>query len=219
MSVILKEDHERIVRKVKKRANGVCLVAGIMVVLVLVFPWVWKIQGDLIKSSYVVVRQHLVELKSRYVLLEILRTKPLSVGQALEVSDVVMEESKANSVPIHLILSLMDMESEFKPEATSSVGARGLMQVMPATWNLYVAEPSLRTLAARHNPALNVRVAIRYLGDLIKEHKDMKKVLKEYGGYVSKSPDGYVKAVMVKAEIYRRQLGEHGDIYLERVQR
>jgi len=219
MSVILKEDHERMARKIKKRANSVCLVAGIVVVLVLVFPCIWKMQRDLIKSSYAVVRQHLVELKSRYVLLEILRTKPLSVGQALEVADVVMEESKANNVPIHLILSLMSKESEFKPDAISSAGARGLMQVMPATWNLYVTEPSLRTLTARHNPALNVRVAIRYLGDLIGEHKDLRKVLKEYGGFVSKSPDGYVKAVMVKAEIYRRQLGEHGDIYFERVQR
>jgi soluble lytic murein transglycosylase-like protein len=60
-----------------------------------------------------------------------------------------------------------------------------------------------------HNPALNVRMGIRYLGDLMKEyHGDWKKVLKEFGGFVKNDPGPYIRIVMANAEKYKAQLGE-----------
>lgn len=208
MSIILIETHQKLVRKVRKRAF---IIHGILVLMLLVsvlFPWISKIENDLIRASYGVVRQHLVNMESRYTLLEILRNKPLSVGQALEVADVVIEESKASEVPVPIILGVMSEESEFRTDAVSTAGARGLMQVMPAVWSQYVESEVLKGQTSRHSLALNMRVGIRYLGDLIKQHGSWPKTLKVYGGFVTKSPDRYVNAVMAKADQYRVQLGD-----------
>ena len=207
MSIILLETHLKILRKVRKRAF---IIHGILVLTLLaavLLPRISKIENDLIRASYGVVRQHLVGFECRYALLEILRNKPMTVGQALEVADVVIDEARSSKVPIHVVLGVMTVESEFNPNAVSSEGARGLMQVMPATWNHYVSTDSLRGQSTKHSPALNVRIGVRYLGDLLKQYGDMKKVLTVYGGFVSKKPDKYVNLVMANAEKFRVQLG------------
>lgn len=213
MSVISIETHDRILRKVKRKGLRVQLALIAMLVLAVVCFFVDGIRTALVRETYEVVRIHLAELRCRYVLLEILRSKPLTIGQALEVADVVMDESRASRVPIHLVLGLMEPESNFNPNAVSRVGARGLMQVMPETWKYYVDRSELKTISAMHNPALNVRVGIRYLGDLLKEKGDVKKALIEYGGFVTQSPTQYVKLVMARAEHYRAQIG---DVYVDR---
>lgn len=208
MSVILREKHDLILKQAKRRGLVVQLVLAGMLFLALVYPFVDGIRTRLVRESYRMVKFYLVELRCRYVLLEILRNKPLTIGQALEVADVVIDESKASKVPIHLVLGLLGPESNFDPNAVSSVGARGLMQVMPDTWRYYVDRSELKTVSAMHNPAMNVRVGIRYLGDLIKENKDVRKALIVYGGFIKESPTKYVNAVMAKAEYYKAQIGE-----------
>lgn len=49
------------------------------------------------------------------------------------VDTFIVESSKRNSVDPLLIYSIMHQESSFKPRAMSHKGARGLMQLMPAT--------------------------------------------------------------------------------------
>ena len=208
MSIVLMETHQKVLRKVKKRAFIIHGLGILLTLFVAVFPWISRVQSDLIRASYAVVRHHLVELEGRYALLEILRNKPLTVGQALEVADVVMDQARASNVPVYMVLGVMSLESEFNPNAVSSEGARGLMQVMPAIWNQYVSTESLRGQSSRHNPALNVRVAVRYLGDLIKQYGDWRSALKIYGGFVTKSPDEYLNIVMANAERYRLQIGD-----------
>jgi soluble lytic murein transglycosylase-like protein len=208
MSIILLETHQKTVRKIKKRAFIIHVVLVLMLFVSLLFPWISKVKNDLIRASYGVVKHYLVELKGRYALLEILRNKPLTVGQALEIADVVMDETKASKVPVHMVLGVMSLESEFYPDAVSSEGARGLMQVMPDIWNQYVSTEPLKGLKMKHNPALNVMVGIRYLGDLKRQYGDWRKVLKEYGGFKKKSPETYIRVVMANAERYRVQLGD-----------
>lgn len=208
MSIIMLETHKMVVRKLKKRSR---VMNGILIFLLLfsiLFHWMGKVGNDLIRESYQVVRQHLTDRQSRYILLEILRTKTLSIGQALEVADVIIEESRSSKIPIHVILGVMSLESEFKPSAISSENARGLMQIMAPTWKRYISSPDLQGQTTRHSPSLNVRVGIRYLGDLWKEHRSWPKVLKEYGGFVKADPRPYVRIVMANAEKFRRQLGE-----------
>jgi hypothetical protein len=202
------ETHHKLVRKVRKRAFIIHGILVLMLSVSVLFPWISKIESDLICASYGVVREHLVNMESRYALLEILRNKPLSAGQALEIADVLIEESKASKVPVPIILGVMNVESEFRTDSVSIAGARGLMQVMPVVWSQYVESDALKGQTSRHNPALNVRVAIRYLGDLFTQYGDVRKALKVYGGFVTKSPDRYVNAVMAKAEQYRVQIGD-----------
>ena len=207
MAVILKEAHERILRKVKRRHYVIHVFGSLLTLFILLSPLISKLESDLIRESYGAVRRHLSELNGRYALLEVLRNKPLSVGEALEVADVVFDESRANDVPIHLVLGIMSQESAFRSYAVSEKGARGLMQLMPTIWKRYIEAPSLKDETSSFTPALNVRVGMRYLGDLFKEHRDWNKVLKTYGGFVEEPPDTYISSVMAMAEQYRARLG------------
>ena len=68
----------------------------------------------------------------------------------------------------YLILSLIRQESAFDPNAISSAGARGLMQIMPATARQY--RKKLKT-AWLKRPNLNLEIGIRYLTYLIKKYE------------------------------------------------
>lgn len=209
MSIMLKEVHEGTLRRIRRRAR---FVHGILIALLVasfVLQWTERLKVDLIRGGYQIVKCHLKEAQGRRALLEVLRNRPLTVGQALSIADVVIDESKTSKIPVHMILGIMDLESGFKSEAVSSEGARGLMQIMPEKWKEYVSSVDLQTSNARHDPALNVRVGIRYLGDLAQQHDgNWEKVLKKYGGHVKTSPDGYIRAVMARASKYKAQLEE-----------
>ncbi|WP_270936575.1 lytic transglycosylase domain-containing protein, partial [Falsiroseomonas oryzae] len=64
-----------------------------------------------------------------------------------------------------LVYALARQESNFDPDAVSPAGARGLMQIMPATASYVTGDPSLRGAGARrlHDPAFSLEVGQRYL--------------------------------------------------------
>lgn len=66
-----------------------------------------------------------------------------------------------------VILSLMRQESAFNPRAMSPVGARGLMQLMPATARRY--SKRVRT-SALLKPETNIKIATQYLRMLLEMH-------------------------------------------------
>ncbi len=72
-------------------------------------------------------------------------------------------------VPTELALSIARRESEFNPSVISSAGARGLMQVMPATAQDMARELGLEYSRARltTDPAYNVQLGAGYLANLI----------------------------------------------------
>lgn len=66
-----------------------------------------------------------------------------------------------------LVLSLIRQESAFNPNAKSHAGARGLMQLMPATARRYKRRVGAHQLK---NPNLNIKIGIKYLKKLIKQY-------------------------------------------------
>ncbi|HYF09752.1 MAG TPA: lytic transglycosylase domain-containing protein, partial [Acetobacteraceae bacterium] len=64
-----------------------------------------------------------------------------------------------------LVYAVARQESNFDPEAVSPAGARGLMQIMPATASYVAGDPTLRGPGARrlHDPALSLELAQRYM--------------------------------------------------------
>lgn len=68
-----------------------------------------------------------------------------------------------------LLYGLALQESRFDPKAVSPVGARGLMQIMPATAAYILGDPSLRGAGGvrrLHDPAFSLELAQRYLHHL-----------------------------------------------------
>jgi LysM repeat protein len=68
-------------------------------------------------------------------------------------------------VSVHLVRALAWMESGYNNHLVSSVGARGIMQLLPATFHF--AESSLIGHHVTHNANGNVRAGVAYLAHLL----------------------------------------------------
>jgi hypothetical protein len=208
MSCILKEDHLRILRKVKKRALKIHVCGIVLTLLISAIPLYYQLGHTLRLEVYRVIRTEFNLLMDRYKLLDILRTKPLTVGQALDIADVVMEQDE---VPVPLVLAIMEQESVFRPEAVSHKGARGLMQVMPVVWKIYADRPLLKDVERQmYDPAMNVRVGLLYLRDLKKKFGSWERVLRAYVGGPDRANDPamdeYVDSVLLKTAFYEKEV-------------
>ena len=98
------------------------------------------------------------------------------LGQA-----IAEEARKANYDPL-LVLAIIDVESDFMEGAVSEKGARGLMQIKPSTLHFLAEKQGLRLsreeVAA--DPALCVRLGIRYLRNLHDRFGDLDLALMAY---------------------------------------
>ncbi|HEY1908209.1 MAG TPA: lytic transglycosylase domain-containing protein [Myxococcaceae bacterium] len=96
------------------------------------------------------------------------RAPELGLVLRSQVSRAISEEARRAGYDPLLILAIIDVESDFDPEAVSSRGARGLMQIQPVTLHWFAEKQGLRLtkeeMAA--DPALCVRLGIRYLRNL-----------------------------------------------------
>jgi soluble lytic murein transglycosylase len=144
--------------------------------------------------------------------------------------DVVQPAARAEGVDPLLVVALIRQESLFDPDAVSSAGARGLMQLLPSTArHIHAAEggPS-PTPPALHDVATNVRLGVTLLARLLARYRgSMVKALAAYNGgedavakwerrYAGREPDefvelisfretrDYVKAVLRNLRAYRQ---------------
>lgn len=119
---------------------------------------------------------------------------------ALEESDslatLIVTESKRARIDPLFVAAVIQAESSFRPTAVSYRGAKGLMQLMPATGrhlskqlNVY-----LKDATALHDPKTNIKLGIAYLKELNRRFKgDKEHALVAYNWgptNVSKALDG-----------------------------
>lgn len=71
-------------------------------------------------------------------------------------------------VPADLALAVMEAETRGRPDSTSTVGAQGLMQVMPGTFRETAAEMGLPPDADPMDPETSIAVGVRYLAKMLK---------------------------------------------------
>lgn len=85
---------------------------------------------------------------------------------------LIEAQSKRHNVDPALVKAVIAVESGFDPEAISSKGAVGLMQVLPETGERYgVAADANRSVVRRlMDPVTNIAVGTRYLRDLLERY-------------------------------------------------
>lgn len=122
---------------------------------------------------------------------------------------LIAEQAAEFDVDPALVKAVIRAESAFDPMAVSPRGARGLMQLMPATARRHGAKNL-------HDPRDNVRAGVRHLRYLLKRYKgDRRLVLAAYNAGVGavrryrglpphRETRGYVGKVLRFHEEYRR---------------
>lgn len=97
----------------------------------------------------------------------------------------IIKELTLNNNPV-LLLAMVKEESHFDPKATSSVGAKGLMQLMPQTANEMKNAYGLNFTDTNYlyNPRYNIQLGSLYMSKLKKMHNgsDFYSVLSYNGG-------------------------------------
>ena len=105
---------------------------------------------------------------------EAMAPAPTSAASPVTVHDAVAAASGTSGIDSDLIDSVIKAESNFNPHAISRKGARGLMQLMPATAEQLGVKDAF-------DPQANVDAGSRYLRDLLLEyHRDLAKALAAY---------------------------------------
>lgn len=81
----------------------------------------------------------------------------------------IKEEAKRYGIDPYIAAGLIRQESVFNPNAISRAGARGLMQVMPATGQLVSKRQGGGSITAADllNPTLNVKLGMNYLAQML----------------------------------------------------
>ena len=106
------------------------------------------------------------------------KRKPIAhTGQ---MSQLVQDIAKQHNIELPLLLALIKTESAFRPDAVSSAGAVGLMQLMPGTaGDLGLRVPQYKDIKKpnrnpnvdeRFDPAKNVAAGAKYLGSMLKRY-------------------------------------------------
>ncbi len=87
----------------------------------------------------------------------------------LPFADALVGRARRAGVDPALVAALIRQESAFDTAAVSSVGARGLMQIMPATGRSLARSLGLPYRTSRlHDAETNLRMGIRYVRDLLR---------------------------------------------------
>ncbi len=109
--------------------------------------------------------------------------KTSSSDKRLEtIAHSVYEESEKYSIDYRLVLAVMKVESNFKNDAVSSRGARGLLQIKPSLAR-YIAKDTGMSFShenALHEPEKNIKIGVNYLSKLIHMFENLVSALHAY---------------------------------------
>ena len=194
-------DHKATVRRVHWFYLKVVALLIVLFVASLYLPMHYKFERDVLTSVVETFRSEYSVVKAKEEMLNLLRTKPLTVAQALDISDAVL---KQQNVPVPIVIAVIKQESQFTTTAVSNKGAKGLMQIMPGTWKIFTKADYKQV----HDPIQNIDVGTRFLADLHKQYGDWRMVFRAYfaGPENAKNSkyDWYANAVLKKVEDFER---------------
>ncbi len=96
--------------------------------------------------------------------------------------DTIVAESRKEGMDPALVAGLIRQESSFNPRATSPVGARGLMQVMPSVGQSIAPSAGIMSwnAALLYDPGINIEIGIRHLAPLLKAQPNVPRSLAAY---------------------------------------
>ena len=117
-------------------------------------------------------------------IVEYLKLKQVKTSEAKlkTIADRVYEESLEYDVDYRLILAVIKVESNFRSDAVSRQGARGLLQIKPSlarhiSKDTGIAVKETKTL---NEPEKNIKIGVNHLSGLIEKFENLNTALHAY---------------------------------------
>ena len=124
------------------------------------------------------------------------------------VREALIESSKENGLDPALVASLIRQESNFNPGATSPVGARGLMQLMPSVGRTLARSKGIAGYSdeSLYDPEINIRLGTTHLAALLRRTSNLERVLAAYNAGESRVARWITKAGASDPEIFTERI-------------
>jgi hypothetical protein len=106
----------------------------------------------------------------------------LTDKEEAQLAGLICAESQKYGCDPELVLALIIVESSFYSKATSSKGAKGLMQLLPPVAKAMAQEVGMTwdEETAIYKPEVNIQLGLYYLSKLILQFRDLKVALAAY---------------------------------------
>ena len=124
------------------------------------------------------------------------------------VRESLIQSSKENGLDPVLVASLIRQESNFNPRATSPVGARGLMQVMPPVGRTLAKSKQIESYddSLLYDPVVNIRLGTAHLSGLFRRTSNIERVLAAYNAGESRVTRWVQKAGASDPEVFTERI-------------
>ena len=123
--------------------------------------------------------------------------------------ETLIASAKENRLDPVMVAALIRQESNFNPEATSPVGARGLMQLMPSVGASIASAKGIRPWndSLLYDPRINIRLGTSHLTGLVQKYPgDLVKVLAAYNAGESRVARWSTKAGAADPEVFAERI-------------
>ena len=145
------------------------------------------------------------------------------IGEA----NIIATEASQRNVDPALVAALIRQESSFEPRATSPVGARGMMQVMPWVGKALARAEKIKPWSPGllYDPSVNIRLGVVHLRSFTRHYEHTAMALAAYNAGMSrvtrwssrpggKDPDMFVERIrFAETENYVRTVLRSRDMY------
>lgn len=184
------------------------IVIGVLIVLTAVFSWQTFMLRQNLQEKMETVDLMISKYEAKAQFIE--DYLPIVVGYseseitAKRILAAVYENSVQYDIQPELILSVIMVESEFNPRAYSSVGAIGLMQVMPVT-GIYVGRSlgySIKNEDDLYNIEKNIKIGVVFLKECIERLGEHRGLGYYYAGRHSQHYSKYTTKIAAAKELW-----------------
>lgn len=134
------------------------------------------------------------------------------------IKELIRQEARSHpELPVELALAVAKVESDFDATAVSSKGARGVMQIMPATAR------SVFGLNPDHlwDPVVNIRTGLQYMTDLYRQYDhNWEAALSHYNGGSLKAdknfkPHSYTRSYVANVQRWQRHFAGDAPVQVQ----
>ena len=150
-----------------------------------------------------IVREIVTVLKDQRVSLAVSKLKAMAV--------TIYNESASHGIDYRLILAIIKVESNFKPDVTARDGSRGLMQLQPSLARGIAKKKGevFKGPKELHDPESNVKYGTYHVAKLMEEHENVNAALHVYNAGIKKAQKRLSKEEEPDTPFVRRVLSEY----------